>query len=144
MTIWGLVTLTTDWMTIQFCQLTRGRWTSSQLTIPGFQWVLCHTNIIIIIVINESSYNDKYCSYVRPFGSVVMLSTDREIPGSFSGSAVWVLASGESFHGMYGLDVTVDFVYFLSCVVSGEGPCTLLTTGQRRPSNGMRAATFGP
>ena len=71
--------------------------------------------------------------------AVTSLPTDQEVPDSIPSSAMGFLNSGESFHGMYGLGVSV-----YQCPLSGGGPFTLLGTGQRRLSNSARATMCGP
>ena len=50
--------------------------------------------------------------------SVVSLNTDQNVINSISGSAVGFFSSGELFHGLNGLAVSVfEFPFFLFCFV---------------------------
>ena len=66
------------------------------------------------------------------FDSVVTsLATDGEVKGSISGSAVSFFSSGQLFHSMYRLSVTVlqfPFATFRPVLSYEELPCTVLTT----------------
>ena len=72
---------------------------------------------------------------VRQFGVVEKSLPNQEVPGSIPSSGIELLFTGKSFHGMFGVDVSVFQSRYSSCFISEEGPCTLLTTSQGRPSN---------
>ena len=63
------------------------------------------------------------------------------------GFAVVLFFSGEKvLHEIYGMYISVFivFVHLMSCVVFVGGPCTLLTTCQRRNYNYVRVPIHDP
>ena len=59
----------------------------------------------------------------------MLLYIDQEIPGAIHGSVVEFLFGGELFHGIYRLCV-LSIHLVLPRAFFGEGPSSLLTTGQ--------------
>ena len=88
-----------------------------------------------------------YMYGVRLLGLVITsLCTDQEVPASILCSALGFFSSGEVFHSMYGLFVSVfQYPLFKFCHgFFGGDSCTLQIIDQGRPSSCVYVLKCGP